>query len=551
MMRFMRFLAFVAALALIGWGLATSTEQADRDWLLILLAAGVLLGIAWWPQGVRTLPSTNRTIVRTGMILLLVFTMLTVQLVRIQVVEGDNIVNRVATGPDDAVVSNLRLRIDELTHRRGRILDRHGVPMADSSQRDDGTWQRTWPESAAGSLVGYYSPALYGSTNLEAAFDDYLRGDKGGSKAQSWLDDLLHVEQGGYDVVTTIDLELQRLAVDLLDGRAGAVVLLDPATGEVLTMAGEPGLDPNLLYVNSGQQSAEEIDAAEAYWAQLLADPNSPLVFRPTSGLYNPGSTFKTLTATALIDSGQANPDTIFRDEGILEVDGRVIVENNRPDDTQVNWTLEESFAWSLNVVFAQIGLQLGPELLWEYAERFGFGDDIPFEIPTAASQVAEAETDLNTRTLLADTGFGQGHILASPLQMALLIAAVINDGVMPAPRIGSEVLDDDGDVLNRFDSDSLGRVMTPETAEQMQRLFEASVAYGYANGAAIDGATIGGKTGTAELDDGAAHSWFIGYAEAGERQWVVSVVVERGGAGSAAALPIGRALLEAAVGGS
>ena len=196
------------------------------------------------------------------------------------------------------------------------------------------------------------------------------------------------------------------------------------------------------------------------------------------------------------------------------------------------------------------IPFPIGAEVEAVEAIRFGFGDEIPFEIQTATSQVAEEQVELNTRTLLADTGFGQGRILASPLQMALTIAAVINDGVLQGPRIGSEVLDEDGNVLERLEADSLGRVMTPETAEQMQRLLEASVAYGYANGAAIDGATIGGKTGTAELDDGGAHSWFVGYAEAGERQWVVSVVVERGGAGSAAALPIGRAMLEAAVNG-
>ncbi|MEX1158443.1 MAG: penicillin-binding transpeptidase domain-containing protein, partial [Thermomicrobiales bacterium] len=356
---FIRLSAFFGALLVIAYGFSGTEGQADRVWLLLLLASGVLLSISWWPRGTRTLPVFNRTLLRWSTIVVVCFTLVSLQLVRVQIVESSRITSRVAEAPNGEIASNPRERLRSLELQRGRIFDSEGRLLADTVQREDGTYARSWPEPTTGPLIGYYSPQIYGLTNLEAEYDEYLSGRDGGNPAEEWLNGILHKQQPGYDLELTIDLDLQKLASELLDGRAGAVVLMDAETGEMLAMFGAPVFDPNRLYANLGQQTDEEIAAIEAYWAELNAHPDDPLVFRPTDGLYNPGSTFKSVTASAIVDSGEATAATIFRDEGALEVDGRIIEELNRPDPNKVDWTLEESYAYSLNVVFAQLGLQL------------------------------------------------------------------------------------------------------------------------------------------------------------------------------------------------
>ncbi len=458
---FLRLAAFVGAMLVIAYGFGGTEGQADRVWLGLLLGAGVLLAIAWWPRGTRSLPVFNRTLLRWSAIILVCFTLVSIQLVRVQIVESSRTISRVAEAPNGEIASNPRERLRALEMQRGRIVDRNGSVLADTVEREDGTYERTWPELSTAPLIGYYSPEMYGLTNIEAAYDEYLSGQDGGNPAEEWLDGILHEQRHGYDLELTIDLDLQNLAAELLGGRAGAVVLMDAESGEMLSMYGAPVFDPNRLYANLGQQSDEEVAAIEAYWAELNADPNAPLVFRPTDGLYNPGSTFKTVTASAIIDSGEASLDSVFRDEGVFEIEGRIIEELNRPDPNKVNWSLEESYAYSLNVVFAQIGLQLGSQELWDYAQRFGFGESIPFDFDVVTTQVANSRDELNNRALLADTGFGQGQILASPLQMAMVVAAIVNDGVMMEPMVVDRVLGEGGEVLEDFDDDEWRRAIS------------------------------------------------------------------------------------------
>ncbi len=544
---FVRLSAFFGAMLILAYGFSGTEGQADRIWLILLLASGVLLAISWWPRGTKTLPVFNRTLLRWSAIILVCFTLVSVQLIRVQIVESSRISSRIAEAPNGEVAINPRERLRALEMQRGRIFDRDGRILADTIEREDGTYERTWPELSTAPLVGYYSPEIYGLTNIEAEFDEYLSGQDGGNPAEEWLNGILHSKQRGYDLTLTIDLELQNLAADLLADRPGAIVLMDADTGEMLAMYGAPIFDPNRLYANLGQQTDEEIAEINAYWAELNSNPDAPLVFRPTDGLYNPGSTFKSVTAAAVVDSGQATLDTIYRDEGVLEIDGRIIEELNRPDPNKVNWTLEESYAYSLNVVFAQLGLQIGGETLWSYAERFGFGESIPFDFETATTQIANSRAELNNRALLADTGFGQGQILATPLQMAMVVGAVMNGGVMMQPTVVDTVIGEGGEVLEDFSNDEWRRAISGDSAATVRDLLLATAEYGYSSDVQIDGLTVGGKTGTAELADGEPHSWFTGFAEQGDRTLVVSVIVERGGPGSQSALPVGRALLEAA----
>jgi penicillin-binding protein A len=544
-----RTLATLAAAVLIIYGLITTDESTDSVWLLAMAGAGVALLLAWWPKGTRTLPIFNRTMLRWGTIVLVCFFLMTIQLVKIQVVESNQTYNRIVVTESGDVFQNPRVSMDTARHQRGAILDRHGQTLAESVLREDGTYERSYPAQAAAPLIGYYSPPLYGASQLEASFNTYLSGSEGGNPVVEWFDQLLHRERRGYDLHLTLDLELQQMAVDLLGNRAGAVVLMDARTGEVLAMAGYPTYDPAQLYASAGQQTSEELAAINAYWSSLINDPAAPLVFRPTQGLYTPGSTFKTLTAAAALSEGIADPGKIYRNEGALNVDGRIIIEQNRPDESRVDWTFEESYAYSLNVVFAQVGMELGAERIYEWASRFGVNEEIPFDILTSSGQVASSQSALvDSLALVADTAFGQGQILTTPLEMAMIVSAVANNGIMMEPYLVSTVRDGNDRTMERFSPNRWREVLSSQVAAEMRSMMTASVEYGYATGASLDGTIVGGKTGTAETGEGEPHAWFTGFAESGDRMLVVSVIVENGGSGSQVALPIGRDLLGAAI---
>lgn len=544
----MRAILTLAAFALLGVGLWRAEDWDYGRWMIAMAIAGALLAISWWPTTGRGMPIFNRTLLSWATILAVIFFLVTVQLVRIQIVRGDEIANRTVVAPNGDIAQNPRVTSANADVQRGSILDRDGQVIVESVLNEFETYERVYHDPAMAGVTGYYSPLLYGSSGVEAQFNKYLSGEEGGNPVDEWLDSVLHREQHGYDVELTLDSNLQQQANDLLAGRPGAVVLMEANSGDVLAMASAPGYDPNKISIEPGPTSDEELATANSAWESISTDPSSPLVFRPTQGLYVPGSVFKMVTAAAALDSGEATPETAYRDEGSLVVDGRVIIGLNRPDETKVSWTLEESFAHSLNVVFAQIGLDLGAETLWDYAQRFGFGEQIPFALPVAPSQLASDRAALNERTLLADTGFGQGQILATPLQMAMITAAIANDGTMMQLRIASEVIGQDGETLTRFDAEPWRQPISEETAQEMQRLMEASAAYGYASGAQIEGVTVGGKTGTAEAGEAGAHSWFTGYAVDGDKTYVVAVIVEHAGSGSATALPIGRSLMVSAI---
>lgn len=549
MLALRRTLATLLAGAFIAYGLLTTDESTDGTWLVCIAAAGVALLIAWWPTGTRTLPIFNRTMLRWGTIVLVCFFLMSVQLVKIQVVESSQTFNRIVVTESGDVFQNPRVSMHTARQERGSIYDRNGQLLAGTSQRDDGTWERTYPAPAAAPVIGYYSPPLFGASQIEASFNDYLSGAAGGNPVVEWFDQLLHRDRKGHDLRLTLDLELQQQAVDLLGERAGAVVLLDAETGEVLALAGYPTYDPSRLYANAGQQTTDELAAINAYWQELIARADAPLVFRPTQGLYTPGSTFKTVTAAAAISEGIADPATIYRNEGALDVDGRIIIEQNRPDESKVDWTLEESYSFSLNVVFAQVGIDLGADRLWEWGDRFGVNEGVPFDILTDSGQMASSRSAMqDSLALVADTAFGQGQILTTPLEMAMVVAAMVNDGRMMEPYLVSAVTDDNDRTLERFGPEVWREVVSHDVASQMRSMLLASADYGFASGATFDGAEVGGKTGTAETGSGDAHAWFTGFAEANGRTLVVSVIVENGGSGSQVALPIGRDLLASAV---
>ncbi len=422
--------------------------------------------------------------------------------------------------------------------RRGSILDRQGRPLATSEPRqvaEDGArpgagWRvpdelrrvsyvrRYWGTPGLGPTIGYADPRL-GRSGLELALDEQL----GGGPASSWrrlLGPLLAGPRQGRDVVTTLDLRVQQAAERALGGQRGAVVALDPHSGEVLALASLPGFRP---------------DQASRSWERLRSDPASPLLNRAVQGQYPPGSTFKVISLAAGLETGALRLDQLLPDEGAITVDGYTF--HNYDEEPHGLLDPVEALVISSNVAYVQVGLRLGPEVVTQYARRFGLGQRWELPITVAAGRVPSPNQ--LSRVGLAEISIGQGSLLVTPLQMAVVAATVANGGVQVPPRLLKEPSPPESSPV---------RVVSAATARQVAEAMAAVVERGTGRGAALPGVRVAGKTGTAQNPHGADHAWFIGFAPVEAPRVAVAVVVENGGSGGAVAAPVARAVIQAAL---
>ena len=464
----------------------------------------------------------SRNIRRLATIVMLGFAVLVGFLTYWQVIAADELRGKM---PFDAA----RVQAAEERVTRGAILDRNGQRLAWTEATPDGP-RRVYAHPGLVHVLGYYS-FRYGTWNIEREFDSYLAAAKGLSPLALLRKEFLYEPVQGADVVTTIDVELQKVADEALGDRAGAIVALDPRTGELLALASHPFFDPNRV---------------EEDWEELIDDPHKPLFNRAASGQYVPGSTYKLITLATALEAGVVSPQTTFKNAGEIVVNGFRIKYTNPPN--RQTFDLRDAFAFSVNAAFAEIGLKLGAERLVEGATRFGFGEAPPLEgIPTAESRLSSSEGFLRGRPALASTAFGQGELSVSPLTMALAVAAVANGGVVPDPYVVAEVRDAQGNVLLRNEPRPWKVAMSPETARIIDGMMVYSVEAGFAQPARISGVKVAGKTGTAEVGDGAEpHAWFIGYAPADDPAIAVAVIRENAGQGSQEATPQARRVIQA-----
>lgn len=539
---FLRSLFLLGAFGLIGFGLFIGDDLSDARWLTLLAGAFVCLILGTRVNLPVSMPPFNRGLIRTTLLLGCVFVLLSAQLVRIQVIQQEQIYYRTEADANGEVISNPRLYQQQLTVQRGQILDRDGVVLADTTM-EDGIYYRSWPVESAHAVTGYYSPNRYGSTGIEATYEQELSGQTGTNPIETTVRDLLGREQAGANVELTIDSELQTLAHNSLAGNNGAIVVIDVQTGETLVLASKPSVNPNTLFV------VDDATEADLYWDSIANDEvNEPFVTRANLGVYTPGSTFKTITAGIAINEGYAQPDTVYEDDGEITIDGRVLVENNRPDTSRSDWTLREAIMWSLNVVMAQVGLQIGPETFWEYGPQLGFGEKIPYDVPIAESQLANDREFLNSDNALADTGFGQGEIQMSPIHMAMVGAMWANDGTMMEPILVKQVTSPDGTVLYQANPTVYKQCVEPETAQAVESMMVDVIQNGSAQHGQWGSYTIGGKTGTAELGDGTTNSLFIGFIGDPEPRYAVAVVLEGNGADLPSTVVMARDILVATI---
>lgn len=409
---------------------------------------------------------------------------------------------------------------------RGRILDRDGNVLVAS----DPAGTRTYSTASLAHVVGYLN-ARYGSAGAELAFNRWLAGEAGTSWETALDAEFRREGEKGLDVRLTIDPVAQAAAVEALGGRPGAVVALDPRNGEVLAMVSLPTFDPAALD-----------EAGDA----LSADPAAPLLNRATQGLYPPGSTFKTVTALSALDTGVIDPETTVTCPGEIVVDGFPISCSNVPQGVGT-YPFRDAFAFSVNAIFAQVGIDVGWGNLLDTASALGFGSALDFVLETAPTYVLPPGTEAS-EVLLATTAFGQGELQATPLQMAMVAATVANGGVQHAPRLGLAAYEGDRRVED-INQTGERRVIPESVANEVREMMVAVIEEGQAAGVRIDGMRVAGKTGTAESGTGTSHAWFIGFAPADDPQIAVAVVVEDGGRGGEVASPIAGAVIRAYLG--
>jgi len=421
---------------------------------------------------------------------------------------------------------------------RGLILAGDGeTVLARSEKRETPqgpVYDRVYPLGAPFSnVVGYWS-TRYGATGIEIAHNTDLSSIAGEPQT---LDDLINRATGGpqpgNNVVLTLDPKLQELAYqelqDSVTGR-GSIVAINPKNGEILAMVTSPSFDPNDIDDN---------------YPELASAPNAPLVNRATQSLYPPGSVFKVITSAAALRAG-VSPEQTFFDDGSYELPGYTVHNFQGKDFGEVTFT--RALAYSINVVFAKIAVNIvGADALEQMAENFEFGSTYEdFPLPVATSSVNSLPPGQWTTGTLAQTAFGQGEVQTNAFQMALVTAAIANDGSMVEPRLVREVRSPDGIVLDKPTASIRTRSIPSDTARTLNEMMQQVIIQGGLTEAEIEGVKVAGKTGTAESGNGEAHSWWITFAPADDPKIAMCVMVENGGRADEGALPVAARLMQA-----
>lgn len=440
---------------------------------------------------------------------------------------------------------NVRTMYREYGNSRGSIIV-DGNSIAISAPSDDAFgFQRSYSDGPLyAPLTGYYS-IVFGRTAIESAENQVLNGTAD-SLFITRLQDLITGRQPkGSSVELTVSADVQQAAWDALGDQRGAVVALNPKTGEILGLVSKPSFDPNRLATHNTSK------ANDAYQNLLSADGN-PMQNRALAATYPPGSTFKLLVAAAALESGDFDTDTIIPAPKQLPLPQSSSILGNFGGSTcsaTDEMTLSDALRISCNTAFAQLGMDVGDDDLRNMAEAFGFSQK--FDVPmTSAASKFPAELD-DAQTALS--AIGQYDVAATPLQMAMVAATIANSGTQMAPYSVATVRDRDLKPVSEASANELGKPISIATANALTQMMVGVVESGSGTGAAISGVDVAGKTGTAQTsDDAAPHAWFVGFAPADDPQIAVAVIVENGGSlgseatGGAVAAPIARAVLKA-----
>jgi len=486
----------------------------------------------------------NRSIRRLGIGIMLCYLALFAKLNWIQVVDAPNL----AANP----LNTAEIR-QSFNRPRGAITTADGALLAQSVANPDTSSEfervRVYPEGDLfGQVTGYFS-FNYGSSGLEREYSDQLSGQTFEQQVKG-LGDLFVAEETVGNMTVSVRKDLQQVARDQLGDRAGSVVAIDPRTGELLAFWSFPTYDPNAL-------SVTDLTEATKAWSLFNLDPAQPLRAHMYQDRYFPGSTFKVVTGSAGLQSGTVtNEEPVYPTaRSYLPAQTDKAISNFGGESC--GGALPQILKVSCNSAFAQMGAEtIGPQLMVQGSESFGFNRDVPIDMPAPARSVFPTDVT-NNPPKLAQASIGQNDTSATPLQMAMVAAGVANNGTIMTPHLMTEIRDSQGELVERYEPKAWLSPLSPEHAATMRADMIGVVQGGTATGLAIPGFEVGGKTGTAQLgtDPPQSHTWIMGFAGPPGQSATVAVavvVLNQPGANEATggriAAPIARAVMEAAL---
>ena len=408
---------------------------------------------------------------------------------------------------------------------RGKIISSDGEVLAQTNVSEDGTEERVYPYSNIfAHVVGYDSngkSGLESEANFQlltshAFFLEQMKNEFRGEK------------NAGDNVITTLNASLQTTAYNALGDRRGAVIAIEPSTGKILAMVSKPDFDPNDIEEN---------------WDSLVSDEtNSSLLNRATMGQYPPGSTFKIVTALDYFRTKGSFEGYSYLCEGSITMEDHTIRCYNSTVHGQEDFYT--AFANSCNCAFAEIGTVLGGKSLRKTSEDLLFNKSLPLKNSRKSSFTLD---ESSPTALVMQTAMGQGNTLVSPLHMALITSTIANGGILMQPYLIDQVQNNAGETVSTTEPVEYKLLMTDNEANLLGKLMKNVVTNGTASALNGRAYTVAGKTGSAEFDEnGSSHSWFIGYCNADDPDLVVAIIVENGGTGSEAAVPIAGQLFDA-----
>jgi peptidoglycan glycosyltransferase len=462
-----------------------------------------------------------------------------------------------ATGSLAAKQDNAIQRVAQFRIDRGKIYASDGkTVLATNVKKKSGGqtfFYRTYPTQGLASTVVGYSTVGRSRAGLERQENSYLTGSNAnvGTIVQKLTDTLRGVTIRGNNLVLNLRVNAQKIAETALAGKCGAAVVLNPKTGQVYVMASSPTYNPNKIESPNGFASILRAPSA-------CPGSSSALLNRATQGLYPPGSTFKTVTAAAALDSGLYTPDSKFYDPGYCIEYGKRVSNAGDPEAPERfgNVNFVQAYQHSINAVFCDLGIKLGPKRILDQAKTFGFYSKPPIELPP--SEVASSGLyDLRKHKLFDDPkivdpgrlAFGQERLLATPLQMALVAAGVANNGDVMVPHLVNRVTSPSGGTVVKIKPQVWKHAMKPQTAAELNVMMQAVVTGGTGTAAQIPGVKVAGKTGTAETNENHVYiAWFIFFAPADNPTVAGAVVLEHqpNGFGGTVSAPIAKQLMQA-----
>lgn len=461
-------------------------------------------------EGVLGRVSLGKRITNTMVAFSVLFALLVANLTMIMVVQADEYKN---------MPINNHTLVKESKTERGTISTYDNVVLAQSVEQSDGTYKRVYPAGTLAAHIVGYASEKFGTAGIESSYNDTLKGQR---NYASWTD-VLNASTGnsaaGNDVKLTINSTIQKAAQNALEGFSGACVVIDPKTGAVLALASSPtynAADIETLLQNSSNSS-----------------DSSALYNRATQALYPPGSTFKIVTLTGALENNVATESSVFKAPGAMKIGNGDITNFNGRSYGEI--TLARATEVSANTVYAQLGVEMGADMLVKTAEDFGFDQDIKFDLPLAKSLMPKPEemTEWETAWAAAGEPVGEHESPAGPqstvLEMAMVGCAIANNGVIQKPYLVDSIYNAEGKCSFTASPSPLMTTTNSATANRVKSILEGVVASGTGGAAAVPGVKIAGKTGTAETGKPIDDSWFVGIGPSENSRVIVAIVLEEG----------------------